>query len=125
MPQTKYQRALSDHNKTLAELNRELTTLRDSHNIYKNKLRDMELDNDELENAERMVASSLNDMETRYNKTIERTALLEEELVEKSRLEEENQRLKDELQGESLRIVGTGVGLDLLIEQIPKLFRGQ
>ncbi|UZJ56433.1 hypothetical protein CBS101457_005753 [Exobasidium rhododendri] len=95
---TKYQRALSDHNKTLAELNRELTTLRDSHNNYKNKLRDMELDNDELENAERMVASSLNDMESRYNKTIERTALLEEELVEKSRLEEENQRLKDELQ---------------------------
>ena len=59
----------------------------------------MELDNDELENAERMVASSLNDMESRYNKAIERTAMLEEELVEKSRLEEENQRLKDELQG--------------------------
>lgn len=94
----KYQRSLTDHNKSLAELNRELSTLRESHNVYKNKLRDMELDNDELENAERMVASSLTDMETRYNRAIERTALLEEELVEKSRLEEENQRLKDELQ---------------------------
>lgn len=94
----KYQRALSDHNKTLAELNRELSTLRDSHNAYKAKLRDMELDNDELENAERMVASSLTDMESRYNRAIERTAMLEEELVAKTRLEEENQRLKDELQ---------------------------
>lgn len=95
---TKYQRTLADHNTTLQGLNKELSMLRESHNIYKNKLRDMELDNDELENAERMVASSLADMEGRYNKAIERTALLEEELVEKSRLEEENQRLKDELQ---------------------------
>lgn len=94
----KYQRALSDHNKTLAELNRELSTLRESHNAYKAKLRDMELDNDELENAERMVASSLTDMESRYNRAIERTAMLEEELVAKTKLEEENQRLKDELQ---------------------------
>lgn len=90
---------MTDHNKSLAELNRELSTLRESHNIYKNQMRDLELNNDELENAERMVASSLNDMESRYNKAIERTALLEEELLEKSRLEEENQRLKDELQG--------------------------
>jgi len=97
--QSRYQRALTDHNKTLAELNRELSTLRESHKIYKNQLRDLELNNDELENAERMVASSLDDMESRYNKAIERTAMLEEELLEKSRLEEENQRLKDELQG--------------------------
>lgn len=36
-------------------MNREVSTLRESHNIYKSKLRDMELDNDELENAERWV----------------------------------------------------------------------
>lgn len=53
--QSKYQRALSDHNKALSEMNREVSTLRESHNIYKSKLRDMELDNDELENAERWV----------------------------------------------------------------------
>lgn len=47
-----------------------------------------------------MISSSLADMELRYNKSLERTALLEEELVEKSKLEEENQRLKDELRGE-------------------------
>ncbi|SPO26100.1 related to nuclear distribution protein RO11 [Ustilago trichophora] len=71
---SKYSRALSEHNSTLTNLQKEL-----------------------LENAERMIASSLADMEGRYNKTIEKTALLEEELIEKTRLDEENQRLKDEL----------------------------
>lgn len=51
--QTKYQKTLAEHNKALSSMNKELTTLRDSHNAYKAKLRDMELDNDELENAER------------------------------------------------------------------------
>lgn len=36
-------------------MDKELKQLRDSHNNYKEKLRDMELDNDELENAERWV----------------------------------------------------------------------
>lgn len=43
--------------------------------------------------------SSLQDLETRYGKSIERIALLEEELVSKAQLEEETQRLKDELRG--------------------------
>ncbi|KAL9937291.1 hypothetical protein V8E36_003700 [Tilletia maclaganii] len=93
----KYQSSLAEHNKALAELNKELEVLRESHNLYKTRVRDMELTNDELESAERMVQSSLVDMEGRYNKAIERTALLEEELVTKAMLEEENQRLKDEI----------------------------
>ncbi|CBQ72514.1 related to nuclear distribution protein RO11 [Sporisorium reilianum SRZ2] len=94
---SKYSRALSEHNSTLTNLQKELALLRESVDVYKAKLRDTELTNDELENAERMIASSLADMEGKYNKTIEKTALLEEELIEKARLEEENQRLKDEL----------------------------
>ncbi len=93
----KYSRALQEHNATLTNLQKELAQLRDAVDVYKAKLRDTELTNDELENAERMIASSLADMEGKYNKTIEKTALLEEELIEKTRLEEENQRLKDEL----------------------------
>lgn len=93
----KYSRALSEHNSTLTNLQKELAHLRESVDVYKAKLRDTELTNDELENAERMIASSLADMEGKYNKTIEKTALLEEELIEKTRLDEENQRLKDEL----------------------------
>ena len=78
-------------------MHKELSKLRESHDTYKTKLRDMELDNDELENTERMINSSLADMEGRYNRAVERTALLESELEHKRRLEEENQRLKDEL----------------------------
>jgi nuclear distribution protein NudE len=48
-----------------------------------------------------MIASSLAEMESRYNKALERTVMLEEELVAKARLEDDNQRLRDELQGES------------------------
>ncbi|GAC98114.1 hypothetical protein PHSY_005703 [Pseudozyma hubeiensis SY62] len=94
---SKYSRALSEHNSTLTNLQKELGQFKEAVDVYKAKLRDTELTNDELENAERMVASSLADMEGKYNKTIEKTALLEEELIEKTRLDEENQRLKDEL----------------------------
>lgn len=48
----------------------------------------------------RAISSTLEDVESRYNKAVERTALLEEELVDKARLEEELQRVKDELRGE-------------------------
>lgn len=98
-PQSKYTKSLTEHNKTLNEMSKELAQLRESHNIYKNKLRDMELDNDELENAERMVRSSLNDIEQRYNQQMEKAALLEQEVIDKSHLEEDNQRLRDEIRG--------------------------
>lgn len=40
----------------MADLHKELSSLRETHAMYKGKLRDMELDNDALENAERYVA---------------------------------------------------------------------
>lgn len=49
----------------------------------------------------RATSSSLADLEARYNKSLERIALLEEELVGKARLEEEVQRARDELRGAS------------------------
>lgn len=51
----------------------------------------------------RAISSTLEDMENRYNKSVERTALLEQELVDKARIEEELQRTKDELRGQSKR----------------------
>ena len=47
--------------------------------------------------SSRAISSTLEDTESRYNKAVERTALLEQELVDKARLEEELQRVKDEL----------------------------
>jgi hypothetical protein len=43
--------------------------------------------------------SSLLDMESRHNRLLEEKILLEEELVNKSDLQVEVQRLKDELRG--------------------------
>lgn len=55
--------------------------------------------NDDLERNERAVSSSLADMETKYSRALEEKILLEHELLEKANLEEETQRLKDELRG--------------------------
>ncbi|GAA5920307.1 hypothetical protein JCM1841_004521 [Sporobolomyces salmonicolor] len=94
---SKYTTALRDHTTTITHMQRELESLRASEKTLRTQLRDMELDNDDLEKSEREKDSSLQDLETRYNKSLERIALLEEELVTKAQLEEEVQRLKDEL----------------------------
>lgn len=78
-------------------MQQELERLRGSEKALRGKLRDIELDNDDLEKSERAISSTLSDVESRYNRAIERTALLEQELVDKARLEEELQRTKDEL----------------------------
>lgn len=57
--------------------------------------------NDDLERNERAVSSSLADMEAKYSRALEEKILLEHELLEKASLEEESQRLKDELRGET------------------------
>lgn len=78
-------------------MQKELETLRATEKELRTRVRDMELDNDDLEKSEREKDSSLQNLETRYNKALERIALLEEELVAKAQLEEEVQRLKDEV----------------------------
>jgi hypothetical protein len=47
-----------------------------------------------------MVSSSLQDVESRYNRAIEEKTMLEQELIGKQQLEEEAQRLKDEIRGQ-------------------------
>ncbi|KAG0658775.1 hypothetical protein C6P46_005640 [Rhodotorula mucilaginosa] len=93
----KYTTALKDHTTTITHMQRELETLRATEKELRTRVRDMELDNDDLEKSEREKDSSLQSLETRYNKALERIALLEEELVAKAQLEEEVQRLKDEV----------------------------
>jgi len=44
--------------------------------------------------------SSLLDLESKYNRAIEEKTLLEQEVVQKQELEEECQRLKDDVRGE-------------------------
>lgn len=87
------------HNSTTASLQRELDTLRQSHQQLKIQLRELELGNDDLERNERAVTSSLADVEAKYSRALEEKILIEHELMDKANLEEEFQRLKDELRG--------------------------
>ncbi|PPQ89406.1 hypothetical protein CVT25_002224 [Psilocybe cyanescens] len=92
------------HNTTTTSLQRELDQLRQEHQKTKVHLRELEMGNDDLERNERAVSSSLADMEAKYSKALEEKILLEHELLEKAALEEDTQRLKDELRDANVEI---------------------
>ena len=87
------------HNTTTTSLQRELDKLRKEHQQLKVQMRELEMGNDDLERNERAVSSSLADMETKYARVLEEKILLEHELLDKANVEEECQRMKDELRG--------------------------
>ena len=87
------------HNTTMTSLQRELDLLRHDHQQLKIQMRELEMGNDDLERNERAVASTLADLDAKYSRALEEKILLEHELLDKASLEEECQRLKDELRG--------------------------
>ena len=87
----------TNYNTTVNSLNRELDTLRQEHQKVKVQLRELELGNDDLERTERAIASSLADTEAKYTRVLEEKILLEHELLVKASVEEDCQRLRDEL----------------------------
>ena len=87
------------HNTTTTSLQRELDTLRKDYQQIKVQLRELEMGNDDLERSERAISSSLADSEARYTRTLEEKILLEQDLFNKAAIEEDSQRLKDELRG--------------------------
>lgn len=93
----------TNHNTTTTSLQRELDSLRQENQRTKVQLRELEMGNDDLERNERAVASSLSDIEAKYARALEEKILLEHELLDKAHLEEECQRLKDELRGTTSR----------------------
>ncbi|KAG6879725.1 hypothetical protein C0992_012328 [Termitomyces sp. T32_za158] len=95
----KFMSLQTNHNTTTASLQRELDKLRQDFQQAKIQLRDLEMGNDDLERNERAVSSSLADMEAKYSRALEEKILLEHELLEKASLEEDSQRLRDELRG--------------------------
>jgi hypothetical protein len=97
--QSKFMSLQTNHNTTTTSLQRELDSLRQENQKTKVQLRELEMGNDDLERNERAVASSLSDVEAKYGRALEEKILLEHELIDKAHLEEECQRLKDELRG--------------------------
>ena len=78
--QTKYQKSKSESNSAQNVLEKEITTLRESNRTMQLRLRDMEVSNDDFERQERIVMSSLEDAESKYNHSLERGVMLEEEV---------------------------------------------
>ncbi|EAU93084.2 hypothetical protein CC1G_06804 [Coprinopsis cinerea okayama7 len=94
---SKFMSLQTNHNTTTTSLQRELDKLRQEYQSVKVQLRELEMGNDDLERNERAISCSLADMEAKYSRVLEEKILLEQELLEKVHLEEETQRLKDEL----------------------------
>lgn len=103
--QSKFMSLQTTHNTTTTSLQRELDKLRQEHQKVKVQLRELEMGNDDLERNERAVSSSLADIESKYSRALEEKILLEHELLDKANLEEECQRLKDELRGKNINAI--------------------
>ncbi|KAI8980672.1 hypothetical protein BD414DRAFT_464892 [Trametes punicea] len=93
----KFMHLQTTHNTTTTSLQRELDKLRQDHQKLKVQLRELEMGNDDLERSERAVSSSLADVEQKYARVLEEKILLEHELLDKANMEEECQRMRDEL----------------------------
>lgn len=78
------------------ELSQELVAEKSHNKTLTEGIRNLEQMNDDLERSKRALAATLEDFETKFNSQIEKNVLLENELGEKSELEEVIQRLKDE-----------------------------
>ncbi|KAJ7181781.1 hypothetical protein C8R43DRAFT_281291 [Mycena crocata] len=101
---SKFMSLQTNHNTTTTTLQRELDKLRQEHQQTKVQLRELEMGNDDLERNERAVSSSLADIESKYSRALEEKILLEHELLDKANLEEECQRLKDELRDANVEV---------------------
>ncbi|KAL1749103.1 hypothetical protein HDZ31DRAFT_28413 [Schizophyllum fasciatum] len=101
---SKFMSLQTTHNHTTASLQRELDKLRKEHQQVKVQLRELEMGNDDLERNERAVSSNLADVENKYSRVLEEKILLEHELLDKASMEEEFQRLKDELRDANVEI---------------------
>lgn len=97
--QSKFMSLQTTHNTTTTSLQRELDTVRKDYQQVRVQLRELEMGNDDLERNERAISSSLADIEQKYSRVLEEKILLEHELLDKANVEEEYQRLKDELRG--------------------------
>ena len=104
----------TQHNTTVASLQRELDQLRQEHQKVKIHLRELELGNDDLERNERAISSSLQDTEAKYSRVLEEKILLEHELLDKANVEAESQRLRDELRGEAITWASDSLSLSLI-----------
>ncbi|KAG9287383.1 hypothetical protein G9A89_023755 [Geosiphon pyriformis] len=100
----KYYQFRSDSNISSAQMQKELESLRTLSEKLKVQKREVEVNNDDLERTERATKSSLQDLESKFSKAIEKNVLLENELEGKNQLIVQVQRLKDELRDATIEM---------------------
>lgn len=97
----KHKQAKTEANTAHNALQKEITTMRETARTLQLRLRDTEVMNDDYERQARNTETSLEDMETKYNASIERGVLFEETIrqseQEREALRIETQRLRDDL----------------------------
>lgn len=98
---TKHKQAKVEANSAQNKLQKEITAMRDTIRSQQSQLRDTEVMNDDYERQARNTETSLEDLESKYNASIERGVLFEETIrqseQEREELRIETQRLRDDL----------------------------
>ncbi|KAG0324743.1 NADH:ubiquinone oxidoreductase [Podila humilis] len=100
----KYHQAIKESNVNINQLSRQLETLKKQTEMFMSRERELEQDNDDLERTERAAKWSLQELERKYNVSLERTAILEGEVSAKAALADDVQRLKDELRDANVEL---------------------
>ncbi|GJJ78418.1 hypothetical protein EMPS_10777 [Entomortierella parvispora] len=100
----KYHQSVKESNAHINQLTRQLEDLKKQTELFIKKERELEQDNDDLERHERAAKWSLQELEIKYNASVEKTAILEGEVASKVALSEEVQRLKDELRDANVEL---------------------
>jgi hemerythrin-like domain-containing protein len=94
------QEKLSAYEHENAANSSQITALLEERNSLRTYIRQIEQKNDDLEQANRQINDSVIHFESLLNQALEKNALLEIEMEEKSELQEKLQRLMDEARGE-------------------------
>lgn len=93
----KYMESQREHAAAQQSNHKRIATLEDAHRTAMSQLRQLEMANDDMERHERIVQSSLSELEQKYHSALEEVAMLEAEVSGKDDLKVEIQRAKDEL----------------------------
>lgn len=80
-----------------SSLMKQISTLKEKYNNANERLREIEMANDDMERYERITKTSLDELEKKYHDSLEEIALLESEVSGKEDLQVDLQRTKDEL----------------------------
>ncbi|ODQ65999.1 hypothetical protein NADFUDRAFT_51269 [Nadsonia fulvescens var. elongata DSM 6958] len=93
----KMQEQTQEMAKTQLTFQKEIVSLREAYKLVKDRLTEIEMENDNMEQHGRITKSSLEDLELKYNSSLEAIAMLEAELASKEIIGVDLQRTKEEL----------------------------